>query len=84
MCGRASPALIRVLINHGSNVYTKNGRTLKDSCAKGSEVQAVVKEEINNRRKCAVFAMALHERVGVGSKPGVFDLEIIRMIISAV
>jgi ankyrin repeat protein len=87
ICELASASLVRVLLDHGSNVFKDHNREMETviyDCGDDPEIQDVIKQEINTRHKCAAFAMALHERLGVGSKPQVFDLEIMHMIISAV
>ena len=81
VCELASASLVQILIDHGSNVFTGRNRfveTVLSDCGDDSEIQEVIKQEIETRHKCGAFAMALHERLGVGLTPQVLDLEIIR------
>jgi ankyrin repeat protein len=89
MCGAASASLIRVLIDHGSNVHTIRSckrqnihvYSLLDSCGEGSEIHAVVKDGVETRAKFAAFAMGHHKRLGPGSLPYALDTEIMKMIL---
>jgi hypothetical protein len=93
-CHMASVGVVAALIDHGANVYRDGSPYLNalDSIQSNSSIQedvkrdieGLVKAEMSARDKCLAFAMAHHNRLGVGSTPNAIDPEVLRMILMRV
>jgi Ankyrin repeats (3 copies)/Ankyrin repeat len=84
---KASADMLRVLIEHGSNVCTKNryGFSPMDACYRlCSTAQAVMKAEVVNREKCVAFAMCSNQRLAVWSDTKGLHPEVLKMILARV
>ena len=80
---------IQLLLTYGANVLAKcnGGKTAEDYATSQHHADAMValKLERETRAKCVAFAMALHKRLGPGSRVGqVFKPEMLRMVLQYV